>query len=142
RAAAVQAVGRVERDADVAGPERVAAAPSLRPEPLDLRQRVNREAPRPLEPELVASALERLQERVPVPGGAVADTRTLLEAGRPGSPDELGTGQQELLVEVLRGPVDDARRSGAPLDADLAVVRVHQVAVFLERPVREPVLDH
>src|SRR6185312_12663223 len=118
----VGAVGGVERDADVAGEQRVA-----RRHPVDLLERMYRKAPRTTEPALVAGALERLEKRVAVAGGAVADVRSLLVAVRPGAPDQLCGREQEILVEVVPGRDDDPRRSGAPLEADLSV-RPGQVA--------------
>src|SRR5205807_809207 len=71
---AVDAVRREEGGADVARPQRVAAHAAAPIAPaLDLREGVHGEAPRALEPALVARARERLQQRVAVPGGAVAD---------------------------------------------------------------------
>src|SRR5262245_48116451 len=86
--AGVEAVDGEERDSGVAGPEGVAAVPAS----LDLAECVHCEASRPLEPELVAGALERLQERVPVAGRPVADTRALLHPQRACLPDQLGAG--------------------------------------------------
>src|SRR6266545_6348119 len=64
-----EAVGGEQRSADVAREERV---PRL-PPPADLLERVDGEPSRPLQPPLVAGALEDLQERVAVPGSAVAE---------------------------------------------------------------------
>ena len=98
----LEAVGRVERDAEVARPERVAAAAALRPEPLDLAERVHREAARAVEPALVAGARERLQERVAVPRRAVTDRRALLER-RAGPCRHVSSApaSRRLLVEVV-----------------------------------------
>src|SRR5437773_11563278 len=46
---------------------------------------------------------------------------TLLIAVRAGSPDQLGSSQQQLFVEVLPGAGDDTRRTGAPLEASVAI---------------------
>src|SRR5204863_3309335 len=93
------------------------------------------------EPALVTGALEGLQQRVAVPGRAVADRRSLVRPVRPRTPDELGTCSQQLLVEVRRRARDDPARARAPLQADLSVVRKERRA-RLERPVGETVLDH
>src|SRR5690349_4273826 len=73
--------------ADVAGPQRVAPPAVLRAGPLDLGRGVHRERPRPFQPALVAGAVEELQERVAVAGGAVAEAGALGQ--RPRRPGEL-----------------------------------------------------
>src|SRR5215831_14381607 len=95
----VETVAGEERDPGVAGPQGVAAVAAA----LDLAERVHCEASRPLEPELVAGPLERLQEREPVAGRPVADARALLHPRGARLPDQLGAGDDELLVEVGRG---------------------------------------
>src|SRR4029079_13616642 len=86
----VQARSCEERDADAPGEEGV---PAWR---LRLMcERVDGEPAPPLEPALVPGALEGLQERVPVPGGAVAEARALLRAGRASPPRQLGAGGQQ-----------------------------------------------
>src|SRR3982075_683708 len=85
---------------------------------LDLRERVHRECARTLEPPFVAGAFERLQERVAVPRGAVTEAGAfLLGLRRSCFPDQLGTREQELLVEVAACLRDDSRRAVAPLQA-------------------------
>jgi hypothetical protein len=79
----------------------VAAAAVLGPVALDLLHGVHGEATRPLEPELVAGALEQPQERVTVPGGPVAEVRAL--AQRPRLPGQLAAGAQQPLVLVVCG---------------------------------------
>src|SRR5207247_8576729 len=92
---ALETVRRVERHAEVAGPERVATSAALGARALDLAERVHREPACPLEPALVARALERLQERVAVAGRAVADADALLVAVRSRAPGQLGSGQEQ-----------------------------------------------
>src|SRR5204862_8122600 len=104
-----------ERDPQTAGEQRVPAGRCL-----CLRERVDGEAAAPLEPELVAGALEGLQERISVPGSAVAETRAFLLAVRARVPGQLGTCDQELLVEVRRRGGDHPGRTVAPLQADAA----------------------
>ena len=70
--APVEAVGGEERNPDPAAPERVHGWFSLR-----LRERVDGEPAGAVEPQLVARALERGQQRVAVPGGAVAEPGAL-----------------------------------------------------------------
>src|SRR5687768_17225668 len=55
----VDAVGQVDRRPEVAGPERVAAAPLLCPAALDLSSSVHRKRARSREPFLVAGVLEQ-----------------------------------------------------------------------------------
>src|SRR5918996_3355955 len=96
RASRLETVCCIDRDAEVSRPERVAAAAALRPEALDLAERVHCEAAGAPEPTLVPGTCERLQERVAVAGRPVADGRPLLESGRSGAPWELGAGEQKL----------------------------------------------
>jgi hypothetical protein len=63
----VGAVGEVEGCAEVARPERVAAAPVIRPAALHLACSVHREAARSGEPPFVTRALEQRQEGVSIP---------------------------------------------------------------------------
>ena len=79
------------------------------------------EAARALEPPLVTCACERLEKRKPVAGSTVADAVALLVAVRAGSPDQLGAGEQELLVEVVARAGEHARSAGAPLETDVPV---------------------
>ena len=112
-----------ESRADVAGPERVATAPALRLQPLDLLERVHGEPPRSVEPLLVAGPLERSQQRVSVPGRAVADAGAFLQAVRACTPGQLGACKEQLLIEVGGRRNDDSRGAATPLDTDLAVLR-------------------
>jgi hypothetical protein len=57
----------------------------------------------------VAGARERLEEREPVARGAVADAVALFVAVGAGPPDQLGPGEQQLLVEILPGSGEDSR---------------------------------
>src|SRR5436190_717513 len=88
----VEATRGEESSADVARPERVPATAVRRAKALDLAERVDREAARTLEPELVGGERKGLQEREAVPRGAVADAVALLVAVRARSPDQLGAG--------------------------------------------------
>ena len=110
---------REECDAEIARPQRVPAVAAA----LDLLERVHREPPCAFEPQLVAGARERLQERVAVAGGSVADATSPSHSGRTDAPRELSAGREQLLVQVRRRARHDARRSRAPLHADLAVAR-------------------
>src|ERR687895_2488767 len=76
------------------------------------------EPPRAPEPALVARACECLEEREAVARGAVADAVALLVAVRAGPPDQLGAGEEQLLVEILPGAGEDTVSAGAPLDTD------------------------
>src|SRR5215831_13320195 len=130
--ARVETAGGEKCDPDVAGPQGVAAVPAA----LDLPERVDGEASRPLEPELVAGPLERLQECVPVASGPVADARAFLHPQRACLPDQFGAGDDELLVEVGSGGREDPGRT-APLELERVAARAHAPG-----PVREPVLAH
>ena len=82
---------------------------------LDLLERVHRERARPLEPALVARALEELEEGVAVAGGAVAEAGALRQ--RACAPGELAA-LDEQLGEARRGRArsepSDATIPGAP----------------------------
>ena len=69
---------------------------------------------------LVASARERLQEREAIARRTVAETVAFLVLVGARVPDELGAGEYEVLVEVVRRAVDYTRRAGAPLEAEPA----------------------
>src|SRR5438105_15826770 len=99
----IEAGGREERCADITGEEGVATAAVRLGDPLGLGERVDAEAARALEPALVAGALERLQEREAVAGGAVAEAVAFLVAVGARPPDQLGAREQGLLVSVVRG---------------------------------------
>jgi hypothetical protein len=62
--------------------------------PFNLRGGMHRESARSVEPELVAGALEKLQERIAVSGGAVAEAGPFCE--RTGAPGELAARDQQL----------------------------------------------
>src|SRR5207244_4379273 len=112
---AFEAGGGVEGGAGTAGEEGVAAG-----QVRGLCESVNREATCAIEPHLVLRALERGEQREAVARGAVADPVPFLGAGRACSPDELGAGEQQLLVDVIAGGGDDSRRGRAPLKLALA----------------------
>src|ERR687895_1457321 len=95
------------------------------------------EPPRAPEPALVARACERLEEREAVARGAVAEAMALLVAVGAGSPDQLGAGEQQFLVEILPGAGDDTRRAGAPLETDSTIPSSHELRTWFARPVRE-----
>jgi hypothetical protein len=108
--------------------------------PLDLGRGVDREHARSVEPELVARALEELQERVTVARGPVAEARALGEWA--GLPRELAAGDEQLRELLIAGRdrrerSDDAGRPVAPLGLDLGR------ASGLERggPLREAVFS-
>ena len=117
----VEARGGEEGSADVSVEERVATVAVRSGDPLCLGECVDGDAARPLEPVLIAGACERLEEGEAVARGAVAEAVALLVVVRARTPDELGAGEQEVLVEVLPGTGDDTRRAGAPLETDPAV---------------------
>ena len=94
------------------------------------------EAPRTLEPALVAGARERLQEREAVTRGAVAEAVALLVAVGAGPPDQLGAREQEVVVELLPGAADDTRRAGTPLQTDPAVSWPRELRTRRAGPVR------
>src|SRR5213594_4232139 len=102
--------------AEVAGPERVAAAPVVRPAVLHLTCSVHRERARSLEPPFVSRALEQRQECVSVPSCAVAEACALSQ--RPGLPRQLAARDRKLLVKEMGESRDDPRRAMAPLRAD------------------------
>src|SRR5437763_17217488 len=81
---------------DVARPQAVAAAAVPR-----LGGRVQREPARPLEPQLVAGAVEEREQREAVARRPVTQARAL--AQRSGAPDELAAGQQEALEDGIAG---------------------------------------
>src|SRR4051794_5225354 len=87
-----EAVGEVERRAEVAGPERVAAVAVLLACRARLRRGVHREAARPLEPALVARTREELEQREAVACRAVAEAAAL--AQRAGGPGQLAARKQ------------------------------------------------
>ena len=95
---------------------------------------------RPLEPVLIAGACERLEEREAVTRGTVAEAVALLVPVGTRTPDELGAGEQEVLVEILPGAGDDTWRAGAPLETDPAVSWPLELRPRRARPVRETVL--
>src|SRR5439155_1914013 len=116
----VEASRSKQRGAHVARPERVTATAVRRAEAFDLAERVDGEAARALEPAFVAGARERLEEREPVAGGAVANAVALLVAVGAGPPDQLGACEQQLLVEILAGSGEDSRSARAPLETNPA----------------------
>src|SRR5438874_7580862 len=76
---AVEQMAEEEGDPEIAGEQRVAAAADRGTFPLDLADRVQRERPRPLEPERVARPAVEDEERVRVAHGAVAEAGPLRE---------------------------------------------------------------
>jgi hypothetical protein len=136
----VEAGGGEEGGADVSVEERVAAAAVRGGDPLRLGEGVDGEAARPLEPALVAGARERLEEREAVTRGTVTEAVTLLVPVGTRTPDELGTGEQEVLVEILPGAGDDTWRAGAPLETDPTVSWPRELRTRRAGPVREAVL--
>src|SRR5580765_4213970 len=132
-----------ERDADIAGEERVTAATVLRPLPFDLPDHVHRERACTLEPELIAGATVENEERVRVACGAVTEAITLGE--RPGTPGQLAARERELLVHDVAERRDNTCGAVAPLDADPVGPRVVVgwpvgQAVLAEREPREHVV--
>jgi hypothetical protein len=136
----VEARGGEERSADVAGEERVAAAALRGRYPFRLGERVDGETARAFEPELVAGARERVQERETVARRAVAESVAFLVLVGARAPDKLGAGENEVLVEVVPRAADDTRGAGAPLEADPSVARSGELRTRRAGPVREAVL--
>src|SRR3954469_12192893 len=66
---------QVDGGAEIAAPQRVAAAAVLAPSRFHLPGRMHRESPCPLEPALVARPREELEEREPVACRAVTQAR-------------------------------------------------------------------
>ena len=93
---AVEQVAEEQRDADVAGEERVAAAAELGTPPLDLGDCVHGEGAGPVEPEPVFRPVVEDEECVRVPGRAVAEARSLREG--PSAPRQFAAREGELLV--------------------------------------------
>ena len=56
------------------------------------------------------------------------------------TPDELGAGEQEVLVEIVPGAGDDTWRAGAPLETDPAVSWPRELRAWRAGPVGEAVL--
>src|SRR5690242_20127929 len=136
----VEASGGEECGAHVSVEQRVAAAAVRGGDPLCLGDGVDGEAARPLEPALVAGARERFEEREAVTGRTVAKAVALLVAVSARTPDELGAGEQEVLVEILPGAGDNAWRAGAPLETDPTVSWPRELPTRRSGPVREAVL--
>src|SRR6266498_2704901 len=113
------AVGEVEGCAEVTRPERVAAAPVVRPAVLHLTCSVHRERARSREPPFVSRALEQRQECVSIPRCAVAEVCALSQ--RPGTRRQLAACDRKLLVKDVGERRDDPWRAMAPLRADLAI---------------------
>src|SRR5436190_4722500 len=139
--AAVDAVGEVQRRAEVAGPERVAAAPVGRAALLHLVHGVHREQAGTREPALVSRPVEQRQEGIAVPGRPVAEVRALPQ--RAGAPYQAAARDRELLVHQFSERRHDSRRAVAPLRADLAVpMRVETLPMRVRQPVGEAGLLH
>src|SRR6185312_1683631 len=77
RRAGVDAIPQVDREARIAGPQRVAPLPVLRGVRLALRDAVHRERAGALEPQMVTRACEELEERVAIAAGAMTEVRSL-----------------------------------------------------------------
>jgi hypothetical protein len=120
--------------------ERVAAPPVRSAAPLRLGKRVDREAAGAFEPALVAGACERFEEREAVARRAVAETVAFPVAVGARLPDELGSGEHEVLVDVVERAGEDTRSPGAPLEADPAVARARKLRTRRAGPVREAAL--
>jgi len=112
-----------EGGADVARPERVTAAAVRSVQPLGLAERMDGEAAGALEPKLVARARERLEKCEPIARGAVADAVTLLVAVGARPPNQFGSGEKQVFVEVVPGAGEDAGSAGTPLETDPAISR-------------------
>jgi hypothetical protein len=104
------------------------------PGSFDLGDRVPGEQACPIEPQLVAGSLEQRQERIAVPGGAVAQARSLGERSCP--PGELGAGQCQILVEHQPERGDHPGCAVTPLQADGAVLDERPPATGASSPAR------
>jgi len=125
-AATVDAIGEVDGRSEVARPERVATAPVVCPAALDLSCGVHRKRARSCEPPLVSRRPVQGEERVAVPGRAVAEVGALAQGA--GKPRQLAAGNGELLLDEVSERRDDARRAVAPLRADPAVFAVEPLS--------------
>ena len=112
---------------------------------LHLVDRVHGEAPRPLEPALVAGAFEQRQEGETVAGRAVAERRAF--AKRPRLPGQLASGHEQPgeAVVAWRHPGQRRHDPGsavAPLRADLGWPAHRQALTGDRLPVRPAFLRH
>src|SRR5687768_16476207 len=105
-----------------------------------LAERVDGEAASPLEPALVARARERLEQRKPVARGAVTDAVALLVAVGARPPDQLGSGEKQIFIEVLPGPGEDTGSAGTPLETDPTISRPHELRPRCAGPIGQAVL--
>src|SRR5438874_3893851 len=117
----VEQMAEEERDAHVAGEERVAAPPEVCALLFDLTDRVHAERTCPLEPELVAGPAVENQERIRVARCAVTEARALRE--RTGAPRQLAARERELEIEQVAERPHHPGSSVAPLHADFPRLR-------------------
>src|SRR5256885_801677 len=122
-----------ERDADVAGEERVPAAAERGALTFHLADRVHGEGAGSVEPDCVARAAVENEEGVRVAGRAMAEDGPFRE--RPRAPGQLAAGPRELEVEEVAERRHHAWRAVTPLHADLVGTRT-----LPRDPVREPAL--
>src|SRR5205085_10937837 len=57
-------------------------------------------------------------------------------------PDELGPGEQEVLIEVVPRAGEDTGGTGAPLETDSTISRAHERTAGSSRPVGQAVRTH
>ena len=57
----------------------------------------------------------------------MTETVAFLVAVRACPPDQLGTGDKEVLIDVIPGAGEDARSAGAPLEANTTISGAHEV---------------
>ena len=72
----------------------------------------------------------------------MAETVSFLVAVCACVPDELGAGEQEVLVEVVPGAGEDTGGAGAPLETDSTISRAQERTTGCSRPVGQAVRTH
>lgn len=98
------------------------------------------EAAGALKPDLVACARKRLEEREAVARSAMAEAVALLVLVCARLPDELGAGEEKILVEIFPGTGEDAWGAGAPLETDPTIARTCELPTRSAGPVASPSL--
>src|SRR5439155_22427174 len=88
----------------------------------------------------VAEACGRFEKCEPVARCGVAEAVAFLVAVGACAPDELGAGEQEVLVEVVPGAGEDTGGAGAPLETDPTISRARELRPRRAGPVGEATL--
>src|SRR5437899_988113 len=118
-----QAIPEIDREAGIAGPQRVSPLPVAHGVLLRLRNAVHGERTRAFEPQHVLCPLIELQKRIAIAAGAVAQVRTFVQ--RPGRPDGLSRGEQQVIERCARQSRktdDESGRAMAELEEPLVGV--------------------